>query len=187
MIARFKTVDCCRCGASKVPGKKRGKDELCNSCCKKDDAKKQLSKQRDYAAVRSLAPQRSDKDALKVVASSAETNRWFIERRKEMTGRCWNCGGKSCRDNDTYYKFSIAHLLPKKLFKSVRTHPLNWIELCHFGKSCHANMDNHMIDLIELNCFDEVIKRFVAMYPEIAQEEKRFIPNALLQYVEVEK
>ena len=33
----------------------------------------------------------------------------------------------------------------------------------------------------------EVIKKFVAMYPEIAPEERRRIPNVLLQYVEVEK
>jgi hypothetical protein len=40
---------------------------------------------------------------------------------------------------------------------------------------------------MDLNCFDTVIKRFVAMYPAIDANERRYIPDVLLQYVEVEK
>ena len=113
-------------------------------------------------------------------------DRWFKERRKEMTGICQHCGGKSCKDNDQYYKFSIAHLLPKNFFKSIATHPDNWIELCHFGKSCHANLDNHMIDLIELNCFDTVIQKFTKVYPHIAKDELRRVPPILIEYLKTE-
>ena len=127
-----------------------------------------------------------DKSTL-VGKGSQELQRWFLDRRKELTGVCSHCGGKSCKDNDQYYKFSIAHLLAKSLFPSVATHPDNFLELCHFGKSCHQNLDNHMIDLIDLNCFDEVIEKFVKIYPYIAKEEKRRIPKILLDYVEVEK
>jgi hypothetical protein len=123
----------------------------------------------------------------KEVKGGAELQRWFQDRRKEMKGICSHCGGKSCKDSDTYYKFSIAHILPKAYFKSVATHPLNYIELCHFGKSCHDNFDRHMIDIMDLNCFDEVITKFVAMYPSIAPNERRRIPEVLLQYIEVEK
>lgn len=112
---------------------------------------------------------------------------WFKARRSEMTGFCANCGGKSCRDDDKYYKFSIAHLVPKSHFKSVATHPDNWLELCHFGNSCHTNLDNNMIDLTELSCFDTVIQKFVKIYPHIAQDEKRRIPKILLDYIETEK
>jgi len=115
-----------------------------------------------------------------------ELGRWFDDRRKEMTGRCMHCGGKSCKDNNDYWLFSIAHILPKRLFKSVATHPLNWIELCYFSPSCHANFDNHTIDITELNCYDLVIERFIAMYPSIASKERRYIPDTLLQYVKNE-
>ncbi len=113
-------------------------------------------------------------------------DRWFKERRKEMTGVCSNCGGKSCKDDDKYYKFSIAHLLPKAYFKSVATHPDNWLELCHFGNSCHAQMDNKMLDLIDMNCFDTIIQKFVKIYPSIANEEKRRIPPILIEYLNTE-
>lgn len=115
-----------------------------------------------------------------------EIGRWFDERRKEMTGICMHCGGKSTKDNNDYWLFSIAHILPKRLFKSVATHPLNWIELCYFSPSCHANFDNYTIDITELNCYDTVIERFIAMYPDIDPKERKYIPDILLQYVKNE-
>lgn len=122
-----------------------------------------------------------------VVTGGSELDRWFNDRRKGMTGICSNCGGKSCRDNDEYFKFSIAHILPKAYFKSCATHESNWIELCFWDKSCHTQMDNKMLDLIDMNCFDLIIERFVKMYPSIAKEERRRIPKVLMEYLETEK
>ena len=120
--------------------------------------------------------------------SGAELNRWFENRRKEMTGYCDNCGMPSCKDSDEFFKFSIAHILPKAYFGSVKTHEKNWLELCFWGeKSCHTNMDNKFLDLIDMSCWETIIQRFVAMYPEIAENEKKRIPKVLLQYIEVEK
>lgn len=112
---------------------------------------------------------------------------WFKERRKEMTGKCWHCGDPSCKNNNEYFRHSIAHILPKNIFESVKYHPLNWIELCFWNKSHHTNFDNKTLDIIELNCFDEVIKRFVSIYPDIAPNERKYIPDVLLQYIETEK
>lgn len=118
-----------------------------------------------------------------VIKGSTELDRWFEERRTEMTGICKHCGGISCKGNDKYFKFSIAHILPKRIFKSVATHPQNWIELCFWSPSCHTNFDNYTLDIIQLNCFDEVIEKFVAMYPDIDKKERKYIPDALLQYI----
>lgn len=136
---------------------------------------------------RRIKQQEAVEEGGKMVSGTAELKRWFEERRKELTGQCAHCGGHSCRDNDQYWKFSIAHILPKNIFKSVATHPLNFIELCFFNNSCHTNYDNKTLDIMELNCFDLVIQRFVAMYPAIDPKERRYIPDVLLQYVEVEK
>lgn len=111
---------------------------------------------------------------------------WFLERRKEMTGICQNCGGRTTKNDEDKFHYSISHLLPKAYFASVATHKDNWLELCYYGKSCHANLDNHMLDLIDLNCFDQVITKFVSIYPSIAKEERRRIPAILLQYLDVE-
>ena len=129
-------------------------------------------------------------DADKVITvhrpkGSAELQRWFEERHKEMTGFCKNCGGKTQKGKENY-KNSIAHILPKSHFKSVATNEYNWIELCFYGKSCHSNMDNNMLDLTEMSCWNEIVTKFCIMYPSIAKEEKRRIPQILLQYVETE-
>jgi hypothetical protein len=122
-----------------------------------------------------------------LTSGGADLKRWFEQRREELTGFCAHCGGRSCKRNDQYWKFSIAHILPKAVFKSVAIHPKNYIELCFFNNSCHTNFDNKTLDIMDLNCFDTVIQRFVAMYPSIDPKERRYIPDVLLQYVEVEK
>lgn len=113
-------------------------------------------------------------------------NLWFDTVHSSLTGVCSHCGGKSCKGDPTYWKFSIAHILEKSHFPSVATHPSNFLELCHFGSSCHANYDNKMLGLMDLNCFNEVIDKFCKMYPSIAPAERRRIPSVLMQYVEVE-
>ena len=125
-------------------------------------------------------------DNREAVKGYAELDRWFKEVRKSMTGVCQNCGGKTCKDNDKEYKRSIAHILQKAYFKSVATHPDNFLELCFYGNSCHTNLDNGMIDLIEMNCFDTIIQKFTKIYPHIAQEEKRRIPSILIEYLKTE-
>lgn len=111
---------------------------------------------------------------------------WFDDRRKQMSGVCKHCGGKSCKNDDKYFKFSIAHILPKRIFKSVATHPLNWIELCFWDNSCHTNFDNNTLDMISLNCYDEVIEKFISMYPEIDKSERKYIPDVLMQYINID-
>lgn len=115
-------------------------------------------------------------------------NQWFLEQRPKMTGICMHCGGESCRDHDILYKFSIAHILPKRpsMFPSVKQHPSNWIELCHWGNDCHTNFDNGRLDILDLNCYSIVIDRFLEMYPDIAEAERRRIPKQLLRYVEID-
>lgn len=115
-------------------------------------------------------------------------NEWFEARRKEMTGRCAHCGGRTTRDDDKLFKHSIAHLLPKRanMFPSVATHPDNWLELCFFGDSCHTNYDNNILDLTDLNCFNQAIEKFERIYPAIDKKERRNIPESLRQYINVD-
>jgi hypothetical protein len=117
---------------------------------------------------------------------SGELNRWFQDRRTEMTGYCHHCGNVSSRDDDRYYKFSLAHILPKNIFKSIKTHPLNSVELCFWNNSCHTNFDHKTLDLMDLNCFHEVIEKFIAMYPDIAPNERKYIPATMLNYITID-
>lgn len=130
--------------------------------------------------------QEAEEKTAKKAAGGGELDRWFQARRNEMEGRCLHCNEVTTKHQDQWYKSSIAHILPKRLFRSVATHPLNWIELCFWKNNCHANYDNHIIDITELNCYDLVIERFIAIYPAIDPKERKYIPDALLQYVKNE-
>jgi hypothetical protein len=141
-------------------------------------AKKQYSIPRKSA--KKLKQEAEEKKGGKDPAAAKE--RWFQDRRKEMTGFCKNCGKPSFKHSNEYFRYSIAHILAKRknMFPSVATHPENWIELC---QDCHQNLDNCMIDLIDLSCWDEVVVKFQKMYPFIAQEEVKRIPNILFRYI----
>lgn len=177
----------CKGGCGRMP--EIGFKGFCSNC--RPDLKAEIieKQKRNNAAkmagmkLRNLA---TDEPEIKATKDYAALDRWFKDRRKEMTGKCANCGGATTRDSDTYYKFSIAHLLPKAYFKSVAAHPDNWIELCHFGNSCHTNFDQKTLDIIDLHCFDMVIQKFTKIYPFIASEEKRRIPPILIEYLKTE-
>jgi len=128
-----------------------------------------------------LAEQKAER-----IGGGNELDRWFKERRKEMSGECMHCSGKTTKHQDSWYKCSIAHLLPKRFFKSVATHPLNWIELCLWNNNCHQQYDNFILDITDMNCFNTIIERFIAIYPDIDQKERKYIPDVLLQYVKNE-
>ena len=121
-----------------------------------------------------------------VPKGSSELWRWFEKQREFMTGVCMNCGGKTEKFNNEKFHYSIAHLMPKNHFPSISTNDNNWIELCYYGNSCHSRLDNHMIDLTELNCWNTVIDKFIAMYPSIDPKERKRIPTVLLQYINTE-
>lgn len=182
-IPRFKYGNCdCGCGGINVEGRKVGKMFYCLRSYSTMKQKQQLAKSIEKQKVRSLIKT----DANQNLKQETDLEKWFKERRKGMTGKCSNCGEPSCKSADNY-KNSIAHILPKAYFPSVATHKDNWIELCFWNNSCHTQMDNKMLDLIDMNCFSEIVDKFVKMYPSIATIEKRRIPSVLMQYIEVEK
>lgn len=184
LINKTKYGDCSSCSAKDTYVVKVGRDLFCLDCRRRAKVKAQIEKAKNKALINKL-PRITDtgkelNDSKR--ESNASLQRWFEDRRKEMTGYCKHCQGKTER-NSVSYKCSIAHILPKATFKSVATHPKNWVELCFYGKSCHTNFDNSYLSITELNCFDEVIEKFLSIYPDIAPSERRRIPHILLSYV----
>jgi hypothetical protein len=119
-------------------------------------------------------------------AGDSGMDKFYEERRKEMTGRCLFCKGKTEKKNDETYRRSIAHLLPKRKnqFPSIALHPDNWLELCFYGESCHTNFDNGTItwELLRDSAEWEIIAdKFKKIYPFIKEEEKKNIPPLLLK------
>lgn len=104
---------------------------------------------------------------------------WFANRRMEMTGKCMHCGGKTCKDDGKLFRNSICHILPKSIFKSVALHPLNQVELCFWAPSCHTNMDNGLLMPYDMNCWSIIVERFRIIYPDIAESERKYLPDYL--------
>lgn len=139
----------------------------------------------------------------KKTGSDEAMDKWFLERRAEMTGICIFCKGKTEKDNDgnrevsddgtikirrdISYRNSAAHLFPKRknMFPSIALHPENCLELCFFGNSCHTNFDAHMIELEDVKynfpqAWEIIIRKAKILYYCMTKEEKARVPEILL-------
>ncbi len=98
---------------------------------------------------------------------------FFLEARKQMTGTCQcGCGNKSQKDKDEYFRHSIAHIFPKSKFKSIATHPLNWVERAFWG-GCHGTMDNADMDKwTGMADWNDIIVRVLILYRLLTPAEQ---------------
>ena len=113
----------------------------------------------------------AEREVINSVGTGFSLNQWFDLRRKEMKGMCINCGCKSLAYNDKMFKWSIAHILPKNIFLSVRVHPLNWIELC---EQCHTLFDRNLLTASKMNCWRFAVDRFNSFEVEVKETHKYF-------------
>lgn len=103
---------------------------------------------------------------------------WYISRRHLMTGYCTEegCHSSTNKNNDTYYRWSVCHIVPKKLIPSVATHPDNWIELCW---QHHSEFDSTFDKAAKMKCFPEAKRKFELFRHLIPKEEMRKINHWL--------
>ena len=120
-----------------------------------------------------------------------EQDIWFAERRKEMTGKCVYCGSKTEKNNNATFKNSIAHIFAKRknMFPSIAKHPLNFLELCYYENSCHANFDNNFLsfdELINSRAKAELKNKINTLYAAMTNQEKSRIPDNVLKFMNKE-
>lgn len=111
----------------------------------------------------------------------SELDKWFLKIAKEIAKKpyCLNCGEYI---QEKYYRHATAHLLPKKTFISVATHPLNYVIV---GAGCGCHNETHRWDLMQkMNCFPLILERLVMIEPDIAEGERKNLPQFLLDYIE---
>jgi hypothetical protein len=112
----------------------------------------------------------------KAAGTDVEMDLFFQAMRKRMKGKCLFCGQKSAKGNDEIYHFSIAHLLPKAIFKSVATNESNWVELCFYSNSCHTNFDSGKITwefIKDSKEWDIIKEKLLHVLPAVAMEERK--------------
>lgn len=104
----------------------------------------------------------------KKVSKAAKAAFWK-EAIASLTGQC-PCG---CGQSTQRLKHSVAHILPKAIFKSVMIHPENFVERAFWG-GCHTNMDQRGLDKWPSMADWPVIKRkFLILQPLLTSEEKK--------------
>jgi len=185
LIANSKYGDCTRCPEKNTQCRKRGKDLVCLLCCRTEDVEKQLAKQKDKAKLqRTLSSLKSIPENKVAVRNKTELDKWFLDRRNEMTGFCvCGCGQKSSKDDDRYFKYSAAHVLGKAKFPSIATHSQNSIELAFWG-GCHTTFDDKGYAYCkETNpiLWEIVVRKFKILFSSIAENEIKFIPDVLME------
>ncbi|MBP6694995.1 MAG: hypothetical protein KA161_07690 [Saprospiraceae bacterium] len=186
-IPATKFGDCTQCSAKNVRCRKRGKDLICLNCIRGIDTSKQVQKalnREKEIAVKEMNP-KEKREVKKRVASSVRSlvtkqkapdkllDLWFMLVRRKLTGTCQcGCGKPSSKNDDKYYKHSCCHLFPKRIFKSIATHPKNYIERAFWG-GCHTNLDEQGIDKWPFMADWEHIKElFHELAPLLTDEER---------------
>lgn len=128
----------------------------------------------------------SDKKAAEVSASKPppgedETlkEKWFKNRRREMTGTCQcGCAMPSSKNDDKHFRSSICHIFPQRLFPSVQFHHLNWVErkfwATHNTSACHSQMDNTSMDSWPMMAdWEDIKEKFVILEPLLTPGERK--------------
>lgn len=151
--------------------------KICNHPTCNDSCRRPVKEKKIYTLKRTPL-----KKTFKPKPVNDELQQWFLDRRKEMIGYCaCGCGSDTSKYDDKLFKHSICHILEKRNFTSLKTHPLNFIELAFWG-GCHSNMDNlGASEWPKKKYWPEVVRRFKLMYPEIDPSEYQFIPKVLLE------
>lgn len=125
-------------------------------------------------------PKVSKKKLAEIAAAKSEKKKdpldqWFEEMRKNMVGVCQcGCARSSSKHENDNYKSSIAHIFPKRLFKSIATNDLNWVER-NFWDGCHTNMDNRSVEKWPMFAdWDDIKEKFHKLSPILTEKEKSF-------------
>lgn len=113
-----------------------------------------------------------------------EKQKWFEAQRPKLTGVCGcGCGQPSMKFDDEKFCFSISHIFPQRIFKSVQFHDLVWVERAWL---CHTNMDSRSMERWPgFQDWPEIRRRFAMLSPMLTKQERaRKFYRALSELVE---
>jgi len=113
----------------------------------------------------------------------AELEKWFKDiQAKHFTsygGRCMECGAHIPVE---FARHATAHLLPKRIFGSVKTHHLNYLIL---GAGCGCHDKTHRVDtFVKMDIWGEAANRIKQLIPLLDFDEYRYLSQDLLAALE---
>ncbi len=120
----------------------------------------------------------SEKRAEKIAAAKVERGddetekqKWFADQRPRLSEFCGcGCGERTMKGNDEKFCFSVAHIFPQRIFKSVQFHPEVWVSRAW---ACHTNMDGRSMDRWPgFQDWPEIVRKFNLLSPILTPAEK---------------
>ena len=99
----------------------------------------------------------------------SELEKWFadIAQKLKIKNTCWECK-KTIPEK--YFRAATAHILPKAIFTSVATHPLNFV-ICCAGNGCHRKTEI-LTEIPKMKIYPIIRERFLAMLPMVKEKHK---------------
>lgn len=119
----------------------------------------------DKKKIRGLGAPRTKKP---VIEPDSDLEAWFDMVATFISAKpyCMECGKYV---PPSYYRHATAHIFPKNIFRSIETHPLNWLILP--AGCCHDK--THRIDTFsKMKVWGEACRRFKIMEPHITETHK---------------
>lgn len=129
---------------------------------------------------------RSEKEAKEKAERGADPTalqKWYDNIMKREEAVCWETGQTIDKKDKVAWHGSIAHVLSKSLFPSIATHPSNYLILSMYG-GAHGQYDSSWENAQKMKVWKEAVDRFLMIEPDIAQEERRRIPECFLKALE---
>lgn len=116
-------------------------------------------------------------------ASKIELDKWFFDIAEKHSvvgfGVCMECGALIPK---AFMRHATAHLLAKKLFPTVATHPLNYLIL---GAGCGCHNKTHTVTtFIKMDVWPKAAAQIKEMIPLLPVDELRQISNQLLNAID---
>lgn len=125
----------------------------------------------------------SDKKLLEMKVNTAVKNKEDLEKWfKDIEVKHFGINGGHCMEcglwiPPQYARAATAHLLPKKIFESVASHPLNYLIL---GAGCGCHDKTHRVDkFVQMKVWPLAASRIKQLIPLLPFDELRHISNQL--------
>lgn len=131
--------------------------------------------------INKVAPKTAAKIAAqKEVTPVSPVDKWFDDiKAKHCTNGFTFCMECNTIVPEEFMRHATAHLLPKKLFQSVATHPLNYLVL---GAGCGCHEKSHRVDkFVKMKIWPEAARRIKELIPVLKFDELRHISDQLTQ------
>jgi len=139
-------------------------------------------------SAKKIAEEKEEKKANSVEGKKETLDNWFLEVAKRhwtvviddrLFCPCMECGKLISED---YARHATAHLLPKKLFKSVAANDLNYLIL---GAGCRCHDKTHRIDkFVQMKIWPQAAKQINQLLPLLPYDELKFVSAQLYEAIE---